>query len=69
MSGRGRVGVRAHGKAFSIYARPLFAIDNDADSCASVAAMPIAELDIVRLGLDSERKFVDKIVKWLKFLI
>ncbi|ODT07809.1 MAG: hypothetical protein ABS58_05440 [Mesorhizobium sp. SCN 65-20] len=59
---------RSRGLPFSIYTRPLFVTSNDADNRASVAATPMAELDLVGLGLHGERKLVDKIVNGLKFL-
>ncbi|WAX97062.1 DUF2000 domain-containing protein [Aminobacter sp. NyZ550] len=59
---------RSRGMAFSIYTRPLFVTNNDADNRASVAATPAAGLDIVGLGLHGDRKRVDKIVNGLKFL-
>jgi hypothetical protein len=65
---------RTHARAlnrgirFAIYTEPLFETTNDVDNRANVAASATAALDLVGLGLHSERKIIDKIVGGLKFL-
>jgi hypothetical protein len=53
-------GVRAH-----LYTSELFATGNDVDNRAAVAARQTAELDLVGLALNAERKEIDKIIKGL----
>jgi len=50
----------------SIYTRALFETNNDADNRAAVAAVPTDALDLVGVGLDADRKEVDKVTKDLK---
>jgi hypothetical protein len=58
---------RTHSRAvnrgirYAIYTEPLFKTTNDVDNRASVAATPIAALDLVGLGLHGDRKIIDKI--------
>jgi hypothetical protein len=47
----------------SVFTGDLFRTGNDDDNRAAVAAVPLADLDLVGLGIHGPRNAVDKIVK------
>ncbi|MDQ4054936.1 MAG: DUF2000 domain-containing protein [Actinomycetota bacterium] len=47
----------------SVFTHDLFRTGNDDDNRAAVAAVPLADLDVVGLGIHGPRNAVDKILK------
>jgi hypothetical protein len=59
---------RARSVHVAIYAEDLFTTYNDFDNRAAVASVPTADLKLVGVGLYTDRRLVDKILKGLKLL-
>jgi hypothetical protein len=52
----------------AIYTEDLFTTYNDVDNRAAVESVPTEDLNLVGLGLHTERRVADKILKGLKLL-